>query len=143
MKTRLLWVIVSLSLAVACGSGPSTSPSEDVSPPSLPDLSAPQRFRPFINQFVASPTTIRVGETAMVTGSVRTGSGMPSPEVSWVLFAEPVSVGNGVLSQLSGSGDLRSGFQANYKGEVTLVAYAIDSRGVPSMPTRTALTVVP
>jgi len=143
MRTRLLWVLAWLTVSVACDSGSSTGPSADASPSGLPDLSAPQRFRPFITGFVASPQTIKVGETASITGSVRTGAGVPSPDVSWVLFAEPASVGNGILSELSGSGDLGSRFQANYKGDVTLVAYAIDSKGVPSMPSRTALTVVP
>ena len=145
MNARLFWVSVSLSVAVACGGRPSTSPSTDASPSILPspDLSAPQRFRPFIDQLTVSPTTIKVGDTAVVTGSVRTGSGMPSAEVSWVLFAEPISVGNGVLSKLSGSGELRSEVRANYKGDVTLVAYAVDSKGVPSMPTRAVFTVLP
>jgi hypothetical protein len=68
---------------------------------------------------------------------------MPSPDVSWILFAEPTSVGNGVLSELSGLGQLRSELRANYPGEVSLVAYAIESNGVPSMPTRVVVTVVP
>jgi hypothetical protein len=144
MKTRVLSLVVGCAIAVGCGSGSSTGPSGDPTPSVLPspDLSAPQRFRPFIDELVAAPTAIRVGETAVLTGSVRSRSGMPSPEISWLLFAEPVSVGNGVLTALFGSGDIRSEFQANYKGEVTFVAYAVDSNGVPSMPTRTVLTVV-
>ena len=125
MKRQILWISVSLSLAVACGSGStSTSPSTNTSQAVLPspDPSAPQRFRPFIGQLIVSPTAIRVGEVAVVTGSVRTGSGMPSSEMSWILVPEPTSVGNGVLSDLHGSGDLRAEFRANYKGEVTLVA---------------------
>jgi hypothetical protein len=145
MKRRLSCVGILLGVAVGCGGSSSTNPSPNVSPSILPspDLSAPQRFRPFVDQLALSPLTIKVGEVATVTGRVRTGSGMPSPEVSWILVTEPASVGNGVLSQISGSGDVRSEFRANYKGEVMLVAYAVDSRGVPSLPARTALTVLP
>jgi hypothetical protein len=145
MKTRLVVLSVFLGLVAACGGRSSTSPSADASPSAFPtpDLSAPQRFRPWVDQLSVSPTSIKVGETAVVTASVHSRSGLPSPEVSWILFAEPTSVGNGVLSALTGSGQLRSEFHANYKGEVALVAYAIEANGVPSMPTRVVLTVVP
>jgi hypothetical protein len=63
--------------------------------------------------------------------------------MSWILVSEPISVGNGVLSELYGSGNLRAEFRANYKGEVTVVAYAVDSKGVPSMPARAVFTVQP
>lgn len=143
MKTRTLLLSVVLPSVAACG-GSGASPSADASPSIHPttDLSAPQRFRPWVDQLSLSPPIVRVGQTAVVTASVHSRSGMLSPEVSWILFAEPTSVGNGVLSSFSGSGQLRSEFQPNYKGEVVLVAYAIDSNGVPSMPTRAVFTVV-
>ena len=142
MKTRLVLLSTVVGVMAGCG-GSTTAPSAEVTPPALPDLSAPQRFRPWVDQLGASPTTVKVGEAAVITGSVHSRAGIPSPDVSWILLAEPTSVGNGVLSALSGSGQLRSELRANYPGEVSLVAYAIESNGVPSMPTRVVLTIVP
>ena len=143
MKTWLLVLSAVVALGAGCRGASTTSPSEDVSPPPMPDLSAPQRFRPWVDQLSVSPATIKVGDTTVVTASVHSRTGMPSPEVSWILLAEPTSVGNGILTELSGSGQLRSEFRANYPGDVSLVAYAIESNGVPSNPTRVQLTVVP
>ena len=142
MKTWLVLLSTFVAVMTGCG-GSTTSPSSEVSPPALPDLSAPQRFRPWVDQLSVSPATIKVGDDTVVTASVHSRAGMPSPDVSWILFAEPTSVGNGVLSELSGLGQLRSELRANYPGEVSLVAYAIESNGVPSMPTRVVVTVVP
>ena len=84
--------------------------------------------------------TIRVGERATLKADV---SEVFAAAVSWTILVEYGSSGNGVVSPESGTGPLNSEFVGNTPGEVVLVAYGMDARGVPTNIVRVSLTVVP
>ena len=138
-NVRAAALLAGLSL-VGCGDHRPSSPEPVSGAINPPDLSAPQRFRPYLSNAAASSATVRVGEVAVVTAELHP---IPGTRAEWIVFAEDASRGNGIVAPHSGTGDVRTEFRANYRGEVTLFLYAVDSRGVPALPQRVYLTVVP
>jgi hypothetical protein len=79
-------------------------------------------------------------ETAVITG--KTFAAFPENRVEWLVIVESSSTGNGVIQSRSGWGDIRSEFRANYPGEVSILVYAVDDRGVPAVPQRLTVSVL-
>jgi hypothetical protein len=140
MKNVRAAALLAGALLAGCGDHQPSSPEPVSGPMNPPDLSAPQRFRPYLTSVAVSSSTVRVGDVAVVTAELHP---IPGTRAEWIVLAEDTSRGNGVVEPRSGVGDVRTEFRANYRGEVTLFLYAVDSRGVPAVPQRVHLTVVP
>ena len=82
-----------------------------------------------------------MNEAAAITGKAVAAFG--PGRVEWIVMVESSSTGNGVVQPRSGSGDIQAEFRANYPGEVFLFVYAVDDRGVPSLPQRLTILVRP
>jgi hypothetical protein len=141
IRSGLPALALSVTVLVAgCGDHAGTVAEIEPSPGSTPDLSAPQRFRPGLGGVTVSSTTVKVGEVAVIEAEVHA---VPGTSVEWIVLVEDASKGNGTLEPRYGTGNLRTEFRPNYPGEVSLFLYAADSRGVPAVPQRVRLAVVP
>ena len=140
-KAKRVSSVLVLAVVVACADHP-TTPEGVANPAGVPppDLSAPQRWRPALGTVTVTPATVKEGEVALLTADV--AFIVPGDQLKWAVVADVQSIGNGVLVPWVGTGPLRSEFHANYKGEVSLLVYAVDSRGVPAPPVRARLSVV-